>query len=199
MLSVRVRSPYRNASGVSGCGALCSAAGSATQGRVSRIDSHSLPSLSELPRSADTLPGKGLGSRAVRRAARIRALALVTAATSLGLIACNPKRETLKGSDAHYWLERTCGVAMDTDLVVVEGAASFSTAPHGIANFVSATVRLPADRASFALDRLKGNSRLRPVRGLSGIQTFESDPSDSEHRTCQLDEAHGALFFEYRH
>jgi hypothetical protein len=176
---------------------LCSG-GAATQGLVSRIDSHSLPSLSELPRSADTLPGKGLGSQAVQSATRIRALAVVIAATSLGLIACDPKRETLKGSDAHYWLERTCGVAVNTDLVVVEGADSFSAAPHGIANFVSATVRLPADRASFALDRLKGNSRLRPVRGLSGVQTFESDPSASEHRTCQLDEANGTLFFAYR-
>ena len=114
------------------------------------------------------------------------------------LTACDARPEPLQPSDASYWLERTCGLKFNSALAVVEGDTSFSTAPHGVANFTSGTVRIPHGAAQIALGVLKGNHLIRSVSGIPGVEAFESDPGASEHRTCWLDPAKETVFFEYR-
>jgi len=115
-----------------------------------------------------------------------------------GLTACDARPKPLSATDAHYWLKRTCNLEFNGGLVVVDGASSFSTAPHGTANFTSGTVRIPRGAGSVALDVLRGNHLLRSAPGKQGIDAFESDPGASEHRTCWLDAAKETVFFEYR-
>jgi hypothetical protein len=123
---------------------------------------------------------------------------LFVAVAVSGLPACDAQPKPLSASDAHYWLKRTCDLEFNGGLVVVDGATSFSTAPHGVANFTSGTVRIPRGAASVALGGLRGNHLLRSVPGKQGIDAFESDPSAGEHRTCWLDASKETVFFEYR-
>lgn len=128
----------------------------------------------------------------------MRIASLFVAVAVSGLAACDARPEPLSVSDARYWLKRTCGLEFESELVVVDGASSFSTAPHGVANFSSGTVRIPRGVASVVLSGLRGNHLLRSVSANQGIDAFESDPSAGEHRTCWLDAAKETVFFEYR-
>ena len=96
------------------------------------------------------------------------------------------------------WLQRTCGLGFQQDLVVTEGSVYFSTAMHGVANFASGTVQIPHGSAAIALGALKGNHFLRSVPGKPGVEAFESHPGATENRTCWLNSEKETVFFEYR-
>ena len=115
------------------------------------------------------------------------------------MAACNSAvTDKLTQADAARWLQRTCGLVFNVPPLVISGSASFTSAPHGVANFVSGTIAIHLDEVTSITAALKRNVALTQASVGNATLHFESAATTIEHRTCDLDPAKGTLFFEYR-
>jgi hypothetical protein len=114
------------------------------------------------------------------------------------LVACSPAVDDLTSARAAHWLERTCGVRLSGEPAMFKGTESFSTAPHGVANFVHGTVQVPAAEWESVVSALSRADGIRKVKSPPEKQEYESFEGASDHRSCVLDHKARTLFFEFR-
>ncbi len=128
----------------------------------------------------------------------MRPVASASVASLIGLVACSPSVEKLTADRAIHWLRQACGVQLSTAPAVVDGKESFSTAPHGVANYAYGTVHVSAADWGGLEAAIAGAAGIHKVQSGAGGDHYESFEGSAERRTCVVDNAAHTLYFEFQ-